>query len=51
MKKFKEALKNPAVWIAFGIGAAIGVAYLVKSKLARKAVSKLPASATAGETA
>lgn len=49
MDKLKKALKNPAVWIAFGAGALIGVAYLVKSKLARKAVSKLPASATAGE--
>ncbi len=47
MNKFKSFVLDKRFLAGLAVGAVVGVAYLVKSALARKAVSKLPGSATA----
>lgn len=47
MQKIKAVVMNRNFLIGLAVGGILGVAYLVKSAMARKAASYLPGSATA----
>ena len=47
-EKFLALVKNPMTYVVLAVGMVLGGAYLVKSAMARKVLSKLPGSAQSG---